>query len=137
MPPPHSMHIVAHPPRCLSQCRPGSSIRELHALSTHLLSQGLHRLGVLGKDCSLSEIADTRLGGGGLHPPPQPGAAKSGGAGQGLQPLGNSRHTVGGVGGRVLHPLTTLVIFFSNKRHSAIFYFISSFPFLLCLLLGA
>lgn len=34
--------------RCLAECRPGSSLQQLHALSVRLLREGLRSLGILG-----------------------------------------------------------------------------------------
>jgi len=42
--------------RCISACKPGSSIRELHALSVRLISEALHDLGLCG-NASVKDIA--------------------------------------------------------------------------------
>lgn len=41
--------------KCVQECKPGSSIRALHALSCRLISEGLHALGVC-RGASLSQL---------------------------------------------------------------------------------
>ncbi|GAX78649.1 hypothetical protein CEUSTIGMA_g6087.t1 [Chlamydomonas eustigma] len=46
--------------RCVEACRPGCSIRELHTLSTQLISEGVRDLGLLGSSSSADYILNSR-----------------------------------------------------------------------------
>ncbi|KAG1677204.1 hypothetical protein FOA52_013402 [Chlamydomonas sp. UWO 241] len=52
--------VLAAHAQCVAAARPGSSIRQLHALSTRIISQGIKDLGLCGPGVSSEEIHMTR-----------------------------------------------------------------------------